>query len=380
VERSFRNGQGGSLEGLRGWVYGAGPLGLFTSFALAYNGAGVTLAAADPIERGIGFHNAAGLFEPVASDDSRGPGWLQAGMAFCEWAHRDDAWGIEPRRVLFLADDEARVTQNWMVDLPSYRRATAQEIDGRRKYGAWFDTYVIQPDIAIDAVRRELRRLKIIGPKTIKVNSASMAASKATKAGADFFVLALGLGLADIADIEHVAGVNAMMSAGIGVTIVLPYDAIGLDYVIMDDGDLGYLIPQRTHVIGGSTLHMRDHDHPDARAIEPDPRDINIVRGKIERLWSQAATVHGESRVGSRPLRAGGQVLTARLEQPNVAIPGFVLGGAGGSGWTFATGIADDAVAEIARYLECSTPLPLVPYVPDDFADTGDAASGPDPS
>ena len=253
MRRSFEPVGAAPLEGLHGFVYGAGPLGLFTAYALARNGARVTIAASSPIERGTGFVNAAGLIEPVASADPRVSEFLMSGLRFCQWAQPDPAWGIEPRRVLFLSDDDEKVAQNWMLELPSYRRATADEINGRRTYGAWFETYVLQPNIALTAVQRELRHLRIDGVKIVKTTSAASAAKTAQAAGADFFVLALGLGLAEIKDIEHVAGVNAMLSAGVGVTIVMPADLVNLDHVIMDDVDLGYLIPQRTQVVGGGT-------------------------------------------------------------------------------------------------------------------------------
>lgn len=363
MERSFEITTTKPLEGLHGVVYGAGPLGLFTAFSLAANGATITIAAADPIKRGIGFVNAAGLFEPVASADPRGPRFLMSGIAFCEWAQPDPSWGIEPRRVLFLSEDEAKVEQAWMVQLSSYRRATADELGRRRPFGACFDTYVLQPNIAITAVERELRRLGIDGPKSVTVTSAAAAAKSAARdSRANFFVLALGLGLAEIPDIEHVAGTNAQISAGVGVTIVLPFEGLGLDHVIMDDTDLGYLIPQRTQVIGGGTNYLHQHHDDESRATEPDPGDVELVRAKIEQLWPAAAAYAGEPLVGSRPMRAGGHVLTARLEDSDLAVPGLVVGGAGGSGWTFAVGIADDAAAEIGKLFGRPPTTPLVPF------------------
>ena len=361
MQRSFEPAAPGSLAGLGGFVFGAGPLGLFTAFALARNGADVTIAAADPIDRGIGFVNAAGLIEPVASADPRAPSFLMSALQFCAWAQPDPEWGIEPRRVLFLSDNEEKVEQEWMVQLPSYRRATADEIGGKRPYGSWFETFVLQPNITITAVQRELRQLGIQGLRTIKVTSAANAAKKARDAGADFFVLALGLGLAEIKDIEHVAGINAMLSAGVGVTIVMPYDQVGLDHVIMDDVDLGYLIPQRTQVVGGGTNIFHAYDDDDARTARPDPDLVELVRRKINRLWPRAANVTGEEKIGCRPLRAGGQVLTATLEPPDVPILGLILGGAGGSGWTFAVGIADAATREVASKFDRQGAIPLVP-------------------
>lgn len=362
TQRSFERLERGALSGRRGVVFGAGPLGLFTALALARNGAQVSIVSADRVEDGIGFVNAAGLYEPVASADPRAARYLLRGLSFCEWAHHDDAWGIEPRRVLFLSEDEAKVEQEWMVQLSSYRRATAEEIAGRRPYGAIFDTFVLQPNIAIRALKRELAALAVQIERPARVTTASLACNLATKRRADFFVMALGLGLAEIPDIEHVAGTNAMLSAGVGVTIVLPYSEVGLDHVIMDDTDLGYLIPQRTQVIGGGTNYLHHFDDREAQATTPDPADVELVREKMKRLWPAVGGVRGEPRIGSRPLRAGGKLLTALIEPPELSIPCALLGGAGGSGWTFSVGIADDAAAAITRQFggEASAVKPLV--------------------
>jgi len=361
MQRSFDVIKTAPLAGLHGVVYGAGPIGLFTAFALIRNGATVELLSADPIEQGVGFVNAAGLIEPVASSDPRAAKFLMSALDFCAWAQPDPAWGIEPRRVLFLSDNEAKVRQDWMLQLPGYRRATADELVGGRPYGSWFETYVLQPNIAIDAVHRELRALGIQGPKGAKVTSAAKAGKAAATSGGDFFVLALGLGLAEIKDIERVAGVNAMLSAGVGVTVVMRAEHVNLDHVIMDDVDLGYLIPQRTQVVGGGTNIFYAHDDDEARAAQPDPELVKHVRKKISRLFPDAADLPGEEKVGSRPLRAGGQVLTATLEPPEVPIFGLVLGGAGGSGWTFAVGVADAAAREVGQRFERDGVVPLVP-------------------
>jgi glycine/D-amino acid oxidase-like deaminating enzyme len=378
TQRSFERVDSEALSGRHGVVFGAGPLGLFTALALARNGAQVSIVSADRIENGIGFVNAAGLYEPVASADPRAAQYLLRGMSFCEWARHDGAWGIEPRRVLFLSEDEAKVEQQWMVQLSSYKRATAEEIAGRRPYGAIFDTYVLQPNIAIDAIQRELAALGVhVALRPARVTTARLACNLALKRNADFFVMALGLGLAEIPDVEHVAGVNAMLSAGTGVTIVLPYADVGLDHVIMDDADLGYLIPQRTQVIGGGTNYVHEFDDPEALATTPDPADVELVWDKITRLWPAAAGVKGEARVGSRPLRAGGKLLTAFIEPPELSIPCVLLGGAGGSGWTFAVGIADDTVAAVTRYFSggAEQAMPLVAPTRPDPSGSAEAAA-----
>lgn len=348
MRRSFDIAPDTPLSGLRGFVYGAGPLGLFTALALARNGAEVTLGAANPIERGVGFANAPGLIQPIASADRRIVEFAHSALRFCEWARPDPAWGVEVRRVLFLSDSEAKVEQEWMTKLPSYRRAAADELGDRRPYGACFDAYVLQPDIALGAFDRELRLLGVEGPKEIEVRSAADAAQTAREAGADFFVLALGLGLAKISDIEHVAGPNAMLQAGVGVTIVIPDGDIGLDHVIWDDVDVGYLIPQRTQVIAGGTNVLRAHDDAEALVRSPDEELVDIVRGKIARLWAPAAKVAGEPKTGNRPVRAGGKLLLATLDPPDVPILGLVIGGAGGRGWALAVGTADAVTREVA--------------------------------
>jgi len=161
-----------------------------------------------------------------------------------------------------------------------------------------------------------------------------------------------------------------MLSAGVGVTIVMPADLVNLDHVIMDDVDLGYLIPQRTQVVGGGTNLFHAYDDDEARATQPDPELVEEVRAKFTRLWREAANVPGEAKIGSRPLRAGGKVLTATLDQPELPILGLILGGAGGSGWTFAVGIADAAALEIGHKFGRRGVVPLVSW------DVGEESSG----
>lgn len=371
----------GPLTGRTVVVYGAGPLGLMTTLVLARNGADVVLVSNVAISHGIGFVNAAGLFEPVASADPRQTDWLASGLEFAQWAKTDPAWGVEPRRVLFLSDEAALVEQDWMLALDGYRLADDRELAGRRRFGAWFETVVLQPDIALHAFERELTSLGVRRAHNMQVPSVEQAARMARTMGADFFVLALGLGLAGLLDIERVAGSNAGLSAGLGLTIRLPIEPVGLDHVLMDADDLGYLIPQRTMVIGGGTNLLLPFDDPLATGVQPLSRIpeleeewFRVVRAKMTRLWPAVRDVVGESRVGARPLRS--EVLTMFTQ--HFGVEGVLIGGAGGSGWTFSHGIAEDTTRLIVRRMGGSEALRII----DDDDDEGTMSSmvdDPDP-
>jgi hypothetical protein len=310
-----------------------------------------------PIEEGVGFRVAAGLIEPVASADARAPRWTKDTLDFLEWAAADPAWGALRRRVLFLSDDIEATRQDWM-DPMGRRDAEEDELRGGRAHGAWFDTFVIQPDLTIEAIKRECVSLDIQGGArdvaqgpAVTVESVEDAALRALGQRADFFVLAAGLGLAGLNDIESLTGMPAAagLSAGLGTIIRIPVESFQprLDHVLMDDDELGYLIPQRTHVIAGGTNDIAEHDDPAVRTGAHPGLMVEWeadVRNKIERLWPGSGSLAGELRMGARPMRR--ETLTHWTE--GFAVPGLLLGGAGGSGWTFSVGIAHDACRVIA--------------------------------
>jgi glycine/D-amino acid oxidase-like deaminating enzyme len=361
-EQVFVRDLDGPLAGRRILVFGTGPLGLFTAFALAANGASVEIAAQDPIDSGTGFRHAAGLLEPVATSDPRAGTWFRAGVEFAAAGVEDPKWGITPRRVLFLSDAPALIRQEWMEMVPT-RPASEQDLSARRAHGIWFDSYVIQPDIALAAIRREFKLLSIQARAAdqMKLDSVERAIAMTSRRNMDAFVLALGLGIAQLSDIEDVVGPSAGLSAGIGLTVRMPASQVDLDHVIMDADELGYLIPQRDTIIGGGTNVVVPFDDEllggkaDKEMVDEWERE---VRGKIARLYPPLeGFAGGEVRVGARPLRH--QVLTVSV---SAEVPGVLVGGAGGSGWTFAVGIANDACAFLCEHLGgVGAPKPLTP-------------------
>jgi glycine/D-amino acid oxidase-like deaminating enzyme len=349
--RELRKLENGALAGLRATVFGRGPLGLMTAFALAMNGVDVQILAASPIELGVGFTVAAGLIEPVATRDPRALRWTQETLRFFRWAETDPAWGVVPRQILFLSDDKAATEQDWMQPL-GRRAAAAGDLRGGRAHGCWIDSVVVQPDLALKAVKREIRNLDVKGGAKdiafsgpVTITSIEEAAARSVVHDSDFFVIATGIGLAKLADVEDLPGMPqaAGLSAGLGTVIRFPVESFlpRLEHVLMDDDELGYLIPQRDFVIGGGTNHLAEHDDP-AVDLAPHPALVNEweaeVRNKIDRLVPGAGDLPGEVRIGARPMRQ--EVLTHWTESH--AIPGLILGGAGGSGWTFSVGIAND--------------------------------------
>jgi glycine/D-amino acid oxidase-like deaminating enzyme len=139
-----------------------------------------------------------------------------------------------------------------------------------------------------------------------------------------------------------------------GLTIRIPNDRFeqAPEHVLMDDDELGYFIPQRTQVIAGGTNEIVEHDDPVVGGAVH-PALVNewegVVREKMERLLPGTGDLEGEVRVGPRPMR--GRVLTHWTE--DFEAPGVILGGAGGSGWTFSVGIAHDVCQKIARHFDC---------------------------
>lgn len=369
AQRSIPIDPNGPLVAKNVMVYGAGPLGLHAALALSSNGASVALAADAPLEKSTGVVHAAGLHEPVATSDPRAARWFAEGVELAAQAVDDPAWAITPRKVLLMSDHEELTRQDWISQVPN-RAATAAELNGRREYGVWFDTFVIQPDLAMQAFERELKtRCRTFGGASVfwnmKVSSVAQAAQFAASRGAHAFVLALGLGLAELDDIDEVAHEQAGLSAGLGLTIRMPIGDIGLDHVIMDADTLGYLIPQRTQIVcGGTNIPVAVDDElvsgQDAASRSEHERWEQEVRGKVGALWPPlAGFATGERRVGARPLRH--EILTVATE--NYEIPGILIGGAGGSGWTFAAGIANDSckfIVETLRVVKTPHRLALV--------------------
>jgi FAD dependent oxidoreductase len=183
---------------------------------------------------------------------------------------------------------------------------------------------------------------------------ASMAAEKRM----DAFVLAAGLGLAALHDIDSVIGRGAGLTAGLGLTIRMPLAGLPLDHVLMDADDFTYLIPQRSQIVRGGTNIPTPHDDELVEGKSTVAKRLRAeweddVRRRVRRLYPEIGPfTGGDVRVGARPLRH--EVLTALTER--FGIPGLILGGAGGSGWTFSVGIADDACTFLSEHLDASAP------------------------
>jgi glycine/D-amino acid oxidase-like deaminating enzyme len=372
--RELKSAEQGALDGLKVTVFGRGPIGLMTAFSLAQNGAMVQVLAASPLSAGVGFFVAAGLIEPVATKDPRARRWMEETLAFFQWAAGDARWGVIPRRVLFLSDDVDATKQDWMESL-GRRDASSSDLRGGREHGCWFESVVVQPDLAMEAIKRETGNLDVIGAAKdmplggpVTIGSIEDAADRALAQRSDVFVVATGMGIAGLGDIEQLTGMPtaAGMSAGLGAVLRIPAECFvpRLDYVMMDDDTLSYLIPQRTHVIAGGTNHLAEHDDP---AVKPGPHPALLheweaeVREKIDRLVPGAGDLPGEIRCGARPMRS--EVLTHWTE--GFSVPGLILGGAGGSGWTFSVGIAHDACRVVAdRFGRTDALLALGPGAP----------------
>ncbi len=361
AEKRLPQDKDGPFAKRRVCVVGRGPLGIFAALALAQNGAVVTMVGPEPTGSGVGFENAAGLIEPVATEDPRAAMWMREMVEFCRWAESDDSWGMIRRRVLFMSDDPLTVNSDWISEMDS-TPASEGDLRGVRGHGAWFETYVIQPDLALKAIRRELRSFgmeKSWSGEAVSRDLAfdwvdEVARIAANKFGAEFFVLAPGISLGKFGDIADLLGPAAGFSAGMGLTIEMPADAFTprLEHVVMDFDALGYLIPQKTRVVAGGTNEIATHDDPIVASGGHPMLNTEWeadVRDKIERLAPGAGSLPGRVKVGARPMRK--EVLTHYTG--DFEIPGLILGGAGGSGWTFAVGIAHVASRVIQARMGC---------------------------
>ena len=172
----------GPLAGLKIVVVGAGPLGVTAALELAAQGATVIMLAATPFGEAIGYINAAGLVEPVATADRDTTRLFLRGLAFYAWVHTDPLWATRRRSVVFMSDDLETLRQPWITALPSARPAP----EGRMPHDApgfavMFDSFVIQPNLAIQALSREPDRLEVtVDSQHFAFKSCAEAVTRAT--------------------------------------------------------------------------------------------------------------------------------------------------------------------------------------------------------
>lgn len=331
-------------------VVGGGVAGL--SAALELRALGVEVVVIEDRDvRSTASWIAAGLIEPVAG--TRDPvGMARELAAFArsmqawEKLARGGSWLISRRQVITYCAT-SRPPLPWAHAVDGFRLLSTDELHPLYATGeaATFSTFVVETRLWLMAMRARLASQSVRFARN-RLND--LAAVPAAVGPVDAIVNASGLGAAALAH-------DPTMYRGDGHVIRLAPVA-GIESVFMDETrameavaadplavNMLYVIPRRFDIIVGGTLW----DHADAQGV-PQP-----VAGMPEHLLRLAATVEPRLRggsilgyhVGARPRRHAG----VRVELDAAGkLPVVHCYGQGGSGWTLAPALAEEAVGLLA--------------------------------
>jgi D-amino-acid oxidase len=331
-------------------VVGGGVAGLSAALELSALGVEV-IVIEDRDVRETASWIAAGLIEPVAG--TRDP----AGMAreLAAFARSMQVWGelargkssLISRRRVFTYCATRRPPLPWADAVEDFRLLAAEELHPLYVGGeaATFSTFVVETRHWLMATRA---RLAYQGVRFVRSHLSDLSTVPALVGAIDAIVNASGLGAAALA-------ADQTMYRGDGHVIRLAPVA-GVDSVFMDETrapeavaadpfavNMIYLIPRRFDIVVGGTLW----DHSDTEGV-PQP-----VAGMPEHLLEVASGIEPRLRgasvlgyhVAARPRRHAG----VRVElDTGGELPLVHCYGQGGSGWTLAPGLAEEAVALLA--------------------------------
>lgn len=331
-------------------VVGGGVAGLSAARELLALGVDVTVIEDRDIRATVSWL-AAGLIEPVAG--TRDPAGLARELA--AFARSMNSWRdlartgspLISRRQVLTVCSASRPPLPWADAVDGFRPVPAAELHADYANGeaATFATYVVETHRWLMATRA---RLAYSGVRFVRAHLDDLDEAAVVGGPVDGIVNASGLGAASLA-------ADATLYRGDGHVIRIAPVA-GVSDVFMDetwtpgtdgpdpfDVNMLYIIPRRYDIVVGGTLH----DSPD---VQTDPKCKPGMAAHLLRLASRIEPRLAHARVlsyhvGARPRRREG----VRVElDVSGDIPVVHCYGQGGSGWTLAPALAENAVGFVA--------------------------------
>jgi D-amino-acid oxidase len=310
-------------------VVGAGITGLTIAHTLACRGWDVKVVHRDPLLQTTS-RNAAGLIEPVASDDPRLVGWFaESYRRWNELALTRPESGVGLHSVEIFSPvvetppDWVAVVDNYDEILPEllppayrggsgyrFRTSVVQTADFLR----WFSTELVKLGVRFE--RRDIKdRSELVGV-------------------ADLVVDATGSASRTLFDDRQIEGWR-------GDILVLSRPP-RFNLVRADWSAFRYVISQNDYVIAGGTCAPKFKSDPRFWDRTPDWSIADeILVGCVELVPELAGLPILEYRVDMRPYRARVRVELEMLEGRQALIHCV---GSGGSGWTIAWGLAEEVM------------------------------------
>jgi D-amino-acid oxidase len=341
-----RNGP--RLAPLRTAIVGGGIIGLSVARVLVELGIEVVIYHDTPLLETTSA-KAAGLIEPVAASESP----LAQAIILDSFAHSFRFWSLLTKTHPHLASmrhvtgyrRSSGVSATWANIVDDYKILSTAEVRERMPQMSWaetFDTPVVNPKSYIAFTVGELRGA---GVKFVQRHLQSP--SELAHGGFDAVVNATGIGAATFVGDESVYRCD-------GHVITVPRPA-GFNEVIFDWDyakgaddplDFRYAITRTNDVVLGGTLRegATIADGEPALEVGMPERLIDAFTDLVPTLSGPALTYEA----GSRPMRA---IPCIGVDFLHDKTPLVHVYGTGGSGWTLAPGLAQQAVEMLAAHV-----------------------------
>lgn len=291
---------------------------------------------------------AAGLIEPVAGTRDPAGALLETRLfarSMPAWAHvRRSAPHLVSIREVDTYCSAKRPPLNWANDVYGFRQLRPDELHPAYRNGeaARFQTYVVETPRFLAALRA---RLGMLGVKFVRRRILDLEEI----IDADAVVNASGLGAAAL------AGDETMFRGDGHVITVLPTESV--ERVFIDETrdvaataadpfgtNMIYVIPRKLDIVIGGTLWDNRDTASLPEVIPGMPRHLLEVAQTIEPRLAHASIK--AYRVAARPRRQGG--IRVELDVTH-HVPVVHCYGQGGSGWTLAPALAEEAIGLLAR-------------------------------
>lgn len=332
-------------------VIGGGVAGL--TAALELRACGVEVVIIEDRELGaITSWIAAGLVEPIAG--TRDPDGLARELA--AFTRSMQAWAILARsgsplisqRQVFTYCSTARPPLPWRNAVDGFRRLSSEELHPMYAGGeaATFSTYVVETHDWLTYTRAQLASQ---GVEFIHHHVDDFAeVPRLVERRVHAIINASGLGAAKLANdptvyrgdghiirLAPVAGVDAVFMDETRAKTIVDADPLAVN--------VRYIIPRRRDIIVGGTLFDRWDVTEDPQPKAEMPAHLLRLAIEVEPRLRDATIL--EYRVGSRPRRIDGVRVELDLAGD---LPVAHYYGQGGSGWTLAPALAEEAVGLLA--------------------------------